>query len=341
MRARLHTIVILTAIVGSGIVLARRADVLPGREASWIVRRAQEHAARHSYSASAQTRVTCQGKPVQSRVRIFHMQPNKCRMEFISEPLKGVVVGHNGTNNWRYDPRTGRLIVGDNADCGGTGKKLDLLLDNHRIALAGRDRVADREAYSLTVRPKDSSRIRKRLWMDKQTFVILRQEEYDSHGRLQSSTRFSSIRFARGFPDRLFEPPTAEARITERRSSAAMPIARLSDRLGFSVREPGYVPAGYKLDGARLFECPCECPHQSAYLRYSNGLNSISVFEAKAGSGCRAGSGCGRQQGPTGRCEIKRADCGEITQFERHGVEFVVVADVDSRELRKVADSLR
>lgn len=332
---------ILLAIAASGgVVLATRTDILPGRDASWIVRRSQEHAPRHTYTAAAETRINCQGKPMLSQVKIIHMRPDKCRMEYTSEPLKGVVVGNDGKNMWRYDPKTGRLVVSRNSGCGGADKRLHLLLDNHRIALAGRARVADREAYSLVVRPRDSARVRKRLWMDTRTFVILRQEDYDSHGKLQSSTRFNSIRFAKSFPDSLFQPP-AGVRVSERRLGDVVPIEELSGRLGFTVRAPGYVPRGYKLDSTRLHECPCDCPHQSALIRYSDGLSSISVFESKAGSGCRIDAGCDKRTDSIDACRIRRSDRGEIAKFEREGISFVIVADLDSREIRKIADSIR
>lgn len=339
MKAGARSILIALIVIVAGIVIAKRGDILPERDASWILRRAQEQATLHSYSATAQTSVTCQGKMAVSDVRITHMQPNRCRIEYVSGQLKGVIAGDDGARAWRFDPGTGRLVVGSSASCGDEAGRLHLLLENHSISLAGKDRIAGREAYALVVRPKDSSQIRKRLWIDADSFVVLRQEDYDSYGEMQSSTRFTGIRFAESFPDKLFEAPKgAKVTVTDRTLSGAMTLAKLSEAVGFAVRAPKYLPLGYKLDACRVYDCPCECPHESACIRYTNGLNGISVFESKAGSGCRAEEGCGTS--PAKGCAVTKADGNEVATLERDGIAFTVVADVDRRELKKIVDSL-
>jgi hypothetical protein len=183
------------------------------------------------------------------------------------------------------------------------------------------------------VRPRDSARIIKRLWIDAETFVILGQVDYDSHGRAESSTRFTSIRFAKDYPEGLFRVPADTNAVVDRPAPGEiMPLDRLCKQVGFPVREPSYIPAGYKLDACRLY---C-CPHKSAYLRYTDGLSSISVFESRIGTGCGD-----RSCEPMGPCRVKRADRGEIVSIEDSGISFVVVGDLNSRELKKVAESLR
>jgi hypothetical protein len=41
-----------------------------------------------------------------------------------------------------------------------------------------------------------------------------------------------------------------------------------------------------------------------------------------------------------GTCQIKKADRDEIARMERDGISFVVLADMNSRELKKIVDSL-
>jgi len=333
--------VILLAVLVGGVVVAGRSGILPRHDASWIVRRAQEQSERHSFSASGQTRFSCQGRLLPSDVKFTHMRPNRCRIEYLSGPMKGVLIGNDGKNSWRFDPRTGRLVISGNRSCGRPADRLHLLLENHNVSLEGKTRVAGREAYRLVVRPKSSRQVRKRMWMDTRTFVILRHEDYDSHGRLQSSTRFNRILFAKSFPDKLFQPPTGPSiKVAKRAFDSVESLDRLAKEVGFAVRVPGYVPAGYKLDGYRIHDCPCDCPHRSAYIRYSDGLSSISIFESKAGSGCQSKAGCGTSEGSKRACEPKRSDRGEVVSFENKGISYVIVADVDSRELTKIRESL-
>lgn len=311
--------------------------------AAWIVRRAEEHATKHNYSATAQTKFCYRGKLVTSDVKILHKQPRKFRMEYASPPLRGVVIGNDGECMWRYDPELERLSISSEApSCLNPTGRLDLLLHNYRIEKVGEEEVAGRRAYSLVVKAKSSGDVKKRLWVDAKTYVVLRREDYDSRGRLQSATRFNTIQYVDDLPDSQFEAPTDKYRVVSRQAlGETMSSAELSKALGFAVRTPRYVPAGYKLEGYKLYKCPCECGHESAYTRYVNGLDSISIFESSVQSGCAREGRCHPPDAHRETCEVRDADHGRLASFDWKGRSFVILADVSSRELREIASSLK
>ncbi len=339
MKTRLLPALIGVAVLAAGVAITR-ADLIPGRDGSWVIRRAQTEGSKHNYSATARMRVLCKGHDTRSDVKVTHMRPNKCRMEYTSGDLKGVVVGSDGVRNWRYDPKTSRLVVSSGPVCEHPNERLRLLLHNHRVGLAGRQSVAGRDAYSLVLRPRHSLKISKRLRVDSRAFVVLGQEDYSSRGKLESSTRFTHIRFASSFPDALFAVP-ADAKVTvaHRPMGVAMSLEKLSKEVGFRVLTPSYVPAGYKFDAHRLYSCPCDHPHESAYVRYTNGLRGISVFQSKVGSACDAR--CGKSKAPSETCDVKQADRGEVVNIRRGDISVVVVGDANARDLKKMAESLR
>ena len=104
--------------------------------------------------------------------------------------------------------------------------------------------------------------------------------------------------------------------------------------VGFKVVMPKYVPQGFELDAYRLYNCPCRCGHKSAYIRYTNGMDGISVFETPAGTGCGKMKGCIM---PGGWCNVQ----DQTAMMTSDGKSFIVIGNVNPQELRRITDSLR
>lgn len=287
------------------------------------VRRIAEAPANYSYTATGTTKTIYRGKTVSSDIRFLHQKPNKCRIEYLSPPLKGVVVGSDGSQVWRMDPKIGKEVVMEASGCLNPHGRLDLLMKNYRIEMAGNGQVANTPVFIVNVRDK-SGQLRKRLAVDKKTFVVLRSEDF-SGGKLRSESRFASIKYVDS-PSSMFRKPSGM--MCTQGAGAAMPIGELSKAVGFEVKPPMYVPSGYKIDGYRLYDCPCGCGHKSAYIRYTNGLSSISVFETKKDSGCKKEGSCKAY----GSCEM--------AMVSTDGKSFIVIGDLSPKELSEVANSI-
>jgi len=117
--------------------------------------------------------------------------------------------------------------------------------------------------------------------VDAQHWVILRSESYDASDRLRSRTAFRTIEYGVTISDLVFVLPSDAASYTyqQRESARAASLATLKGELGFKPKLPKHVPPGYSIEGYYLFEHSC-CEGKSAIIRYVDGLNSISVFEA-------------------------------------------------------------
>ena len=319
-RLVLPVLIVVAGLLTWGLLSRADQKMLSPQE----VRRIVDAPDSSSYSAVGTTTFLYKGKPLSVRIKVFHDAPDKHRIEYLSSPLKGVTVMENGEQAWRCDPQC-RGVVG--MDCSGS-RRLGLFLDNHVVERVGSDKVAGRSASVLLVKSK-SGQAKKRLWVDAKTYIILRSEDYDARGKVQSSTRLDSIRYT-PVPDSMFARPSS----CPAGPGKVMSRAELSKAVGFQVKSPGYVPKGYRIDGYRLYECPCGCGHKSAYVRYTNGLEGISVFETRANSGCMK----------EGKCDVGMASCplrDQLAFTSKDGISFVVLGDLKLDELRKITISIK
>lgn len=330
----IRKILIVTAVI---IIMALIKAVTPGKVLSpGEVERIVDAPSLISYSASGTTTSIYRGKPLSLKVNVIHGKPNKNRIEYLTEPLKGVVVIDDGKQTWRCDPKLHSTVSMES----GQGLELGLFLKNHRVEQVGSEKIAGRPTSVLLVKTT-SGQVKKRLWVDATTSVILRWEDYDARGKVHSSTRFDSIKYTNNtssYKQLLSSSSSAFARPSGIRClegpGKAMSRQDLSKAVGFAVKTPSYVPKGYRPDGYRLYDCPCGCGHESAYIRYTNGLESISVFETRADSGCMKSGKCDARMG---KCLVRN----QLALTTKDGVTFVVLGDLKARTLRRVTESIR
>lgn len=291
---------------------------------------------KHTYTAYGITNVQYHGKRIQSDVKVYRAKPNMSRIEYLSWPLKGMVVVNSERQSWRVDPKLGKVFVTDRPAPADRSSKITLLLANYNVEAGDGGKIAGRPCSQLVLRTH-SGLIRKRLWVDTSTFVVLKSEDFDSNRKLRSSTEYKSIAYTNSLPASLFKCPANAYRGRQQRFAAkAMGLSELSKSLGFTVTVPRYIPSGYKFDGCRLHTSPRN-GRRVAFLRYTNGLDSISVFEARKNS-----------DSPKNDCLLGRTDRfgnrydrTHIAAIAMGDRSYLIVGDLSRRELDKIANSLR
>ena len=286
--------------------------------------------AKCTYTASGETKALCGGRLVSSGIRVYHKAPGRHSIEYVTGPLRGVVVVSDGKHTWRWDPKCNSVTAAESVPAQSV-TQLRLMLKNHDIEQTRDGTVAGKPATLLVVRTMTGA-IRKRLWLDEKTYIVLKSEEYSTGGKLLSSTAFKTINYKAAVADSLFRQP--DDMNVGRNAGKALTRDELSKAVGFKVLIPRYVPRSFKLDAYRLYDCPCGCGHKSAYIRYTNGMDSISVFETAAGTGCMKMSGCIM---PGGQCGVKN----QTAMMTTGGRTFIVIGDVPSQELKRITNSLR
>jgi len=88
--------------------------------------------------------------------------------------------------------------------------------------------------------------------------------------------------------------------------------------------KPSHLPAGYKLiRTASLCVNGFSCSH----LQFSNGVNTISIFQHRAG-----------KEAPVQKVDSKVTN---VLTWARDGMQLTIMGDLPRAELQKVADSTK
>ncbi|HLW47359.1 MAG TPA: sigma-E factor regulatory protein RseB domain-containing protein [bacterium] len=213
-----------------------------------------------------------------------HKRPNLLRLEYLSpEDVAGRVIVDDGTVAQHYEPALNMLFEDRSIQDTTGGATLTLLSRNYEIVLLGTDEVIGRQAYVLSLTPHGTG-VQRQLWVDRLTGTVLRSEDRDAARGLVLSTYFSRISFSLNLPEAYFRyRPPAGARVVSLQTVAAGTLdpAQLQQQVGFPVLVPPALPEGYTFRGGAVSRFGSLV---SAYLRYSDGGNIISFFEAPAGS---------------------------------------------------------
>lgn len=307
-------------------------------DAAQRVRTAYEAESKVRLSGVLRTTTVLQTGEVESEVAIYRKQ-GMTRYEYRAPELGGLVLIDKGNTLIRLNPATRTAAVETVHQSPAT---VDLVLKNYQASLVGQERLLGRLVDVVTLSPRRGIGPSRKMWIDRLTGVVLRTEQYNSAGKLISRSAYLSVDWNADPDDSLFAVPAGWKQVqSPLQSERHLDKAELSRQMGFTVREPSYVPLGFVLDGFHLVYRPNMLP--SAHIRYVDGLNSISVFEHRCPPGPGRGRGFqwGRRMGRRGNCEIFTSSEGNVLVKEAGGIRFIVVGDLPETELQKVIDSLR
>lgn len=220
-----------------------------------------------------------------TEVRVFHRPLDDRRIVYLNpESQRGRLLVSDGRQQWQFDPRRRelrhrRLSPGalDDDDL----LSYTLLRANYLLDVQPQPRVwADRRVYLVTIKRPRGHTLARRFWVDAGSGLILKREAYRDDGKLAVTVAFSDIAY-RPSPAGLFSLSALArrrgVRVVETRSPQEMPLPLPAARAQLGGR--AYVPAtlsGYRLVGASSTVVGRKT---LLHLRYSDGLNLVSLFE--------------------------------------------------------------
>jgi outer membrane lipoprotein-sorting protein len=333
----LITIVVLMAGVGGAVWMrSRSVSPAPRNDAMPILGWALHACYGVNHVGEQITTVSAGDKEVTTRVNLAYLRPGLMRLQYLDGPLKGVKVWDDGHRIYRYRPDKNRMDVKPTAQCRPLDleQQLALVRKNYTASLASETVVAGRKAQEVLLRSRHPGNPWKRLWIDEDTYLMLGSEDYDSHDHRLRATRFVKLALDTQ-PESVFHPdPALLQRVTPRVSGdsaadeAPQSAERLSRRVGFAILLPEYTPPGYRLLGS--FAIPCECGRGDEAVRskYSDGLNTISVFQ------------CGHPCANGDQCWVANARHAVALQLPRGQDTFLFVGEVDRSMLEQMARSV-
>lgn len=218
-------------------------------------------------------------------VLVFHRPQDDQRIQFLNpEAARGRLLVSDGVQQWEYEPhqkllRHRRLSPGalDDDDL----LSYTLLRVNYLLAVDPHPRmVADRKTYLVTVKRPQGQTLARRFWIDSGSGLILKREIYGESGKLVVTVAFSDITYHPVLPASLFNLSAlaGTVRVTELPTSeTAVSLKTLPSQLAGKASAPASL-AGYRLVGATTTKIGLR---PVLHLRYSDGLNLVSVFEQR------------------------------------------------------------
>lgn len=153
--------------------------------------------------------------------------------------------------------------------------KIDHLLANYTFSLRGEEKVAGQWARQLVIKPKDNFRYGHRLWIDKQTGLLLKTHLINEQGHLVEQFMFTHIKYLKQVPKELLQPSIDSTKFERFESNDFQSkVKAVTPPVAWKVTK---LPPGFKRDYQRRVKMPSN-RLPSNQLVFSDGLASISVF---------------------------------------------------------------
>lgn len=196
----------------------------------------------------------------------------------------------------------------------------------YRPTLEGEDRVAGYRTVKIALEARDPYRYSHRLWLEKNTGLLVKSSVQDTSGRVMEHFQFTSLEITDDISDDEFEIRTEGREVTRRLPEELLPPDRplLTRASGWELewRPDGFMPAA----------APRTRNGKAHAVAFSDGLAAFSVFVEPLG----------RLKMPVGVSRI-----GATTVFTHrldvsgHPFLVTVVGEVPPGTARKVAESVR
>ncbi len=212
--------------------------------------------------------VDFQSIQMSATVEVWEKSPNQIRAVVIetSDPrYAGMVMVSNGQQGWLYEPARNRVTVGAVAEIdtplpqemlNELQHMIQEMLDASNAELVGEEAVAGREAYKLTLSPKEGTKKQlfpgngtATLWVDKEQWFVLKAT-YEAGNLGRGGMEVQSFELNSGLADDLFVfqvPEGAQVVDIEAQQTVHLSLEEAKAQAGFPLLVPEYLPEGAPL----------------------------------------------------------------------------------------------
>ena len=290
--------------------IAATADAIDLRK---IIVKASSQDERLNYTGIKEAKYNQNGKILIVRSKISHIKPDKTRIIFIypkeiagTEIVKmnGNIFQHaKGTDYW--------LETIPEIDCCASDYT-DMICSNYKLSSSGNQTIAGNKAIHITAQSNAIPKLKRQFFIDNDNQAILKTIVTNTKGEVVFSSQYMTINFS---------PKLIESEVTKITGQ----VIKLSDKnqINFAVLKPSYLPGGFRFIGvSRMIVNGCVCAHS----RYSDGLNTISLFQHKGNTLVKANSDWGKD---------------DSIVWKKAGFTFVLIGDIPISELKKISNSVR
>ncbi len=278
-------------------------------------------------------------------VKIEHRAPASTRRWFVApEALYGDYIVTHGTATYDFDTKRHKLTISHNPTIDNqisAADSFDRVLTNYRAIPDGAETVADRATVSIVLVNKYTGERALRVWLDRETHLVLKKEEYHASGAVASQSRFEEIRYTDAIPDGIFAVDAPRGYADVAGVDVTMPssdIERVIREAGFRPYEPKSLPQGFAIESGDVTSVNGV---RTLHLLYSDGLRSISLFENANGAAADFGSLRPKETEFEGH-DAQYVEDGPTTllTWKERDLHFALVGDLMRPELVAIAKSV-
>ncbi len=193
--------------------------------------------------------------------------------------------------------------------------------DWYRPQLVGEDRVAGYDVMTIALTARDENRYSHRLWLEKNTGLLVKSHVRDADGEVLEHFQFTSLEITDDIADEELEVQTQGREITRtlQASDASQSVVSRMNGWTLNWQPEGFMPAAAPRSG------------KGKAVAFSDGVAAFSVFVEPVGS----------LKMPTGASRVGATTIymREMSVAERPFL-VAVVGEIPPRAARKVADAV-
>jgi outer membrane lipoprotein-sorting protein len=317
----------------------------PQEEAARLLRASMAAPQSISYVGQLQTIHFSSSRAAATIVRVEHLAPDRTRKWYLApESLYGDYTVTRGITTYQFDTKHSRIVTSRNPSLENQVAALDslgLINQNYRAELGGEETIAGRKTVSVLLINKYTGERAVRVWIDEQTYLVLKKEQYRGNGAVAAQSRFEELRYTASIPPDIFSTavPAGYAEVAGRDyASPSTDLERVVKDAGFKPIIPKFLPEGFVLvsgDVATVNNV------KELHFLYADGLRSLSLFENAVGAAADFGKlkpqpvhfedhdGQYVEDGPT-----------TLLVWKEHSLYFALVSDLALRDLIEIATSV-
>lgn len=285
-----------------------------------------------------------EGKAVSRRLAVRFSPPNLYRREILGTAGETVqLIVEDGRTEWIYDPARRKVWQGEPADPlfkrFGPEDEFDRLSENYDVAIATGDRVAGRSTWLLTLRARSDGMPARRLWVDRQSSLLLRAEAFRPDGSPADSMSFTRLQLGAPSGRTLFRfSPPAGSTVVKHAEPDYLALDE-AKAAGVEPRLPAWLPSGYVFESLDVM---AKGRRNVVHYRFSDGIEVISLFQCPPRVRLSLGARLSRRvKLSVGRGYGTRAAEGNVLSWNSGGWRFVLVGSVSEETLKRMAESVR
>jgi len=281
------------------------------------------------------TTLTRGGREITTQQNVLRSGSRALRVDYVQPPrFAGEQIVDNGHLYRHYVPSANTLEIGPSR-MQRLRRRVPQVMERIRrgallLQLMGTETVAGHACAVVQVKPRSAAPAAwRRFWIDTTTGAQLRIEQYNRNGQRVSVSSYTSIVYNPPMDKQSFRAPVTPRTVRVVALDPAPPlptIAQAQATGGFPVREPAYLPLGFRFQSASVADYRGK---KLVTLRYVNGLNTLSLFETPQA----------RERGnpkPMLAPHPRRS----VAQAFQAGLRLILVGNLVPDEMQRVLDSL-